>query len=133
MLENNPTTVKIVFFNYPLRKHKFAIKAAAAALAAGRQGKFWEFHDELFKIYQQINEEKIQQIAKQLELNETQFEKDQIDPVILKKIQQDAQQAFRLGVKGVPAVFINGKRARGRSLGDFQIAIDQELKKIKTD
>jgi len=125
--------VKIVFLNYPLQKHKFAIKAAAAALAAGRQGKFWEFHDELFKIYQLINEEKIQQIAQQVGLNKTQFEKDRNDPVILKKIQQDAQQAFRLGVKGVPTVFINGKQSRGRSLGDFQIEIDQEVKKLKTD
>ena len=101
-------------------------------MAAGRQGKFWEFHDELFKVFKEINDEKIQQIAQQLGLDQIQFKKDQTDPVILKKIQQDYQQAIKLGVNGVPAVFINGKQTRARTLGDFQIAIDQELKKQRT-
>ncbi|UCE56957.1 MAG: hypothetical protein JSV31_01505, partial [Desulfobacterales bacterium] len=51
MLEKNPTSVKIVFKNFPLRNHKYAATAAVAAIAADRQGKFWEFHDELFKVY----------------------------------------------------------------------------------
>ena len=104
--------MKLVFLNYPLKNHKFAAKAAVAALAAGRQDKFWEFHDELFKDYRKINDEKIRQIANQLELNETQFEQDRKDPAILKKIKQDVQEAYRLGLKGVPTVFINGKRAK---------------------
>jgi predicted DsbA family dithiol-disulfide isomerase len=133
VLKKNPNTVKIVSLNYPLRKHKFAIKAAAAALAADRQGKFWEFHDELYKVYREINDDKIQQIAQQLGLNETQFENDQKNPVILKKIQQDVQQAYRLGVNSIPTVFVNGRQIRVRTLGDFQIAIDQELKKLKTE
>jgi protein-disulfide isomerase len=132
VLEQNPNTVKIVFLNYPLRSHRFAVKAASAALAAGRQGKFWEFHDELYKVYREINDEKMQQIAQQLGLNITQFEKDQKDPLILKKIQQDVQQAYRLGVNSIPTVFINGKQSKIRSLGDFQLAINQELKKLKT-
>jgi protein-disulfide isomerase len=133
VLEKNPNRVKIVFLNYPLRSHQFAAKAAAAALAADRQGKFWEFHDELFKAYREINEEKIRQIAQQLGLDENQFEKDRKDPAILNKIQQDIQQAFRLGVNGVPAVFINGGQSRARSLDDFQREIEQELQKHKTD
>jgi predicted DsbA family dithiol-disulfide isomerase len=131
VLEKNPTTVKIAVLNYPLRSHRFAINAAIAALAAARQGKFWEFHDELFKIYRDINDEKIKQIAQKLGLDETQFEKDRNDPLILKKIQQDIQQAHKLGVSSVPTVFINGKQARSRSLSDFQRTIDQELMKLK--
>jgi len=56
VLEKNPKTVKVVFKNFPLRKHRFAAKAAAAALVAGRQEKFWEFHDELFKNYGQLSD-----------------------------------------------------------------------------
>ena len=45
VLEKYPQDVKVVFKNFPLRSHIFAEKAAVAALAAGDQGKFWEFHD----------------------------------------------------------------------------------------
>ena len=132
MLEKNPTTVKLIFLNYPLRSHKFAAKAAVAALAAGRQGKFWEFHDELFKDYRKINDEKIRQIVHQLQLDEIQFEQDRNDPAILNKINQDVQEAYRLRLKGVPAVFINGKQSKSRSLSDYQKAIEKELKKAKS-
>ena len=54
----------------------FAFKAAVAALAADRQGKFWEFHDELFKNHKNLNEKKIEEIASQLKLNQAKFEKD---------------------------------------------------------
>jgi protein-disulfide isomerase len=54
VLEKNPENVKFVFKNYPLRNHKFAMKAAVAALAARSEGKFWEFHDELYKNYNKI-------------------------------------------------------------------------------
>ena len=117
--------------NYPLKSHRFASKAALAALAGDRQGKFWEFHDALFKDYRQINDEKIQQIAVQLGLDQTQYEKDRRDPAILKKIQQDGQQARRLGITGVPAVFVNGKRLKNWSPDGFQKAIENELKKVK--
>jgi len=125
--------VKLIFLNFPLRSHKFAAKAAAAALAAGRQGKFWEFHDELFEDYREINDEKIRKIAHQLQLDEIQFEQDRNDPAILNKIKQDLQEAYRLRLTGVPAVFINGKQSRSRSLSDYQETIDKELKKAKSN
>ena len=119
--------------NYPLKSHKFAFNAALAALAAERQGKFWEFHAELFKDYRKINDEKIQQIAVKLKLNQTQYEKDRQDPVIRKKSQQDVQQALRLGITAVPAVFVNGKRLKRWSLEGFQKEIQNELKKVKAN
>ncbi|MCP4629015.1 MAG: hypothetical protein GY850_36740 [bacterium] len=42
MLEKYPTEVKLVPKNFPIRSHKFAFKAAVAAMAAGGQGKFWQ-------------------------------------------------------------------------------------------
>jgi len=62
LLEKYPNDLKVVFKNFPIRTHKFAIQAALAALAAGRQNKFWEFHDELFKNYNLLNDEKVQEL-----------------------------------------------------------------------
>ena len=63
--------------------------AAIAALAAEKQGKFWEFHDLLFKDYSHLNEEKIKEIAQQLKLNMEKFEKDRKDPQIMAMINRD--------------------------------------------
>ena len=129
VFEKNPDTVAIVFKNFPLRNHKYATTAAVAALAAGRQGKFWEFHDELFKIYKEINENKIIEIAQQLGLDMDKFNKDINDPAIRKLIREDYQLGVNIGVRGVPAVYINGKQFRGRNVEAYQAAIDEILKK----
>ena len=123
--------MKVVFKNFPLRKHRFAAKAAAAALAAGRQGKFWEFHDELFKNYRQLSDKKINEIAQKMGLNEAQFKKDRKDPLILAKVREDYQEGINSGVRGVPAVFVNGRRVRSRNVQGFQDIIEKELKKTK--
>jgi protein-disulfide isomerase len=129
VFEKNPTTVKIVFKNFPLRSHKYARTSAVAALAAGRQEKFWEFHDELFKIYKQINEKKIIEIAQKLALNMPQFQNDIKDPAIRALINQDVKEGVQIGLRGVPAVYINGKQTRARSVEDFQAAINGILNK----
>ena len=131
MLEKNPKTVKIVFKNFPIRSHKFAIQAALAALAAERQGKFWDFHDELFKHYDRLNEEKVQEIAEKLELDMEQFEKDRQDPLLMEQIKYDYNEGIRIGVRSVPTVFVNGRKLKARTLEGFQALIDQELENLK--
>jgi protein-disulfide isomerase len=132
VFEKNPDTVTVVYKNFPLRSHKYATTSAVAALAAGRQGKFWEFHDELFKIYKQIDEKKIIEIAQQIGLDMNQFNNDINDPAIRKLIRDDYQEGLSIGVRGVPAVFINGKKFQGRKIEDYQAAIDEIINKAKT-
>jgi len=128
LLKKYPASVKLVHKNFPIRSHKFAIKAAAAALAADREGKFWEFHDELFKNYNRLNDQKIQEIARKLELDETEIKKQQKDPAITTRIQKDYEEGIRLGIRGVPTVYINGKRMRDRAINTIEAAIEKELK-----
>lgn len=127
MLEKNPKTVKIIFKNFPIRSHKFAVQAAVAALAADRQGKFWNFHDELFKQYNKLNEEKVQEIATKLKLDKAQFEKDRKDPLLLEQIKYDYNEGIQIGINSVPSVFVNGRKLKDRSLKGFQTLIDKEL------
>lgn len=122
--------MKIVFKNFPLSNHTFAKKAAAAALAAECQGKFWEFHDELFKHYKKLNDEKILEIARELGLNEAQFNKDRQDPLILEKIKGDYEEGQKIEVKGIPAVFMNGSRVNNQDFRNIGDIIQKELEKI---
>ena len=131
LLKKYPESVKIVFKNYPLKNHKFAAKAATAALSAGRQGKFWEFHDELFKNYRQLSDKKLNEIARKLSLNEPQFQEDRKDPEIVAKVQTDYQEGSNIGVRGIPAVFVNGRRIGNRDLRTIGAIIEKELKKAK--
>jgi len=129
VLDKNPNQVKLVFKNFPLRNHKFAIPAAIAALAAEKQGKFWEFHDLLFKDYNRLNEQKVKEIAQQLNLDMEKFEKDRKDPQIRAMINRDLAEGNPAGVQGTPTVFINGRLLRNRSMAGFQELIEKALKK----
>jgi protein-disulfide isomerase len=131
VLETYPKEVKLVFMNFPLRNHKFARQAAAASLAADRQGKFWEFHDRLFNHYNRLNDEKIREIAVDLGLNMDEFEKDTKDTKLLAKINQDVRIGIGVGVKGIPSIFINGRLLKNRNLKGFQAIIEKELKKVR--
>jgi protein-disulfide isomerase len=130
VLDNNPAKVKIVFKNFPLRSHKFAMKAATAALAAESQGKFWEFHDQLYKNYNRLNDQKVREIALGLGLDQAQLEKKMRDPALQSKIRRDAREGAQAGVRGTPTIFINGRLLRERSLKGFQTTINKELQRL---
>ena len=129
VLERYPRQVKVVFKNYPLRKHKYARSAALAALAAGEQGKFWEFHDQLFRKYRQLNDQTIDQIAKQLALDEPRFQRDRASPTLAQQVQADMDEARRVGVRGTPTVFVNGRLVKDRSVDGISALVEAELRK----
>lgn len=131
LLEKYPADVRIVFKNFPIRSHKYAFKAAMAALAAGRQEKFWEFHDELFKNYNRLNDQKIQEIGKQLGLDQAKFVEHLKSPVEAARVRQDYEEAIRLGVRGTPTVFINGRMLKNRSMKNMEAVIEGELGSVK--
>jgi protein-disulfide isomerase len=128
VLEKNPDTVKIVLKNMPLNFHKFAKPAALAALAAGKQGKYWEFHDELFAT-PKLSTESIQAIAKKLNLDIEKFQMDMVSPEIQQKLAIDLADAQEAGVTGTPSIFINGAQVKTRTIPAMQKIIDEELAK----
>ena len=131
VLEKYPKEVKLVYKSFPLRRHKAARPAAAAMLAAGKQGKAWEFHDLLFENYNRLNEQKIKEISEELGLDAEKFQRDIKDPQIVAMINQDLNEGARVGVRGTPTIFINGRTLKDRSLQGFQAVIEGELKKAE--
>jgi protein-disulfide isomerase len=131
VLEKYPQDVKLVHKNFPLRNHKFAVKAAKAALAAHRQGRFWDYHHKLFENYKQLNDTEFQTLATDLGLVLERFNKDMNDPLIQRLIYRDVKEGRDAGIQGIPAVFINGKLLKNTSGPVFQRMIDAELQKGK--
>ncbi len=128
VLEHNPDTVKIVLKNMPLNFHKLAAPAALAALAAGNQGKYWEYHDELFAT-PKLNKNSFDAIATKLGLDLVKFKKDSVSPAIQQQLAKDLKDAKEAGVTGTPTIFINGVKLKKRDLPSFQKLIDEELAK----
>jgi len=129
VLDAYPGKVNLVFKNFPLGMHKNARNASVSALAADRQGKFWPLHDLLFENYKKLNPEKIRELAEQAGLDMKQFDLDKSDPVLQQKINEDLQEGQKVGVRGTPTVFINGRRLQKRNLEGFKRIIEEELTK----
>ena len=111
--------------------HPFARKAATAALAANRQGKFWEFSHKLFESQANLSDATIQNIAKDLKLNMETFNRDLTDPAIQSLIYRDMNEGNEAEVPGTPTVFLNGRLLKLRSLQDIEQAIEAAIKKKK--
>lgn len=110
--------------------HKQAKPAALAAIAAQKQGKFWEYHDELFLNMKSLSPQKFVEIATQLGLDINQFNKDILDKNLVNRIDKELRDGQAAGVKGTPAIFVNGRRLKDRSPKGFQKMIDEELAKV---
>ena len=127
IMQAYPNQVRVVFKHFPLSMHKFARQAAVASIAARNQGKFWPLHDQLFANYNQLNDEKIRALAASVGLDMERFDKDIQDPALQQEVAADMQLGTSSGVRGTPAVYINGVQLKDRSLAGFRKAIDAEL------
>ncbi len=127
VFEQNKNNVKLVFKNMPLSFHQFAEPAARAALAAAKQGKFWEFHDALFSAGK-LNDQTITSVATKIGLDLPLFQSDMNSTAVKQQLEKDIQDAEKAGVRGTPTIFINGTKLKDRSPQGFQLAINEALK-----
>jgi len=126
-----PNDIRLVYKQFPLSTHPHARLAAAAALAANQQGKFWQMHDELFKNFRQLSRERIVALAKEIGLDMDQFTSDlgarKFDAVV----NNDLRDGEEAGVGGTPAFFINGKHYNGpMEPAEVKPLIEAELKPV---
>ena len=131
VLDKYPDSVKIVFKHYPLSFHKQALPAALAAMAAGEQGKFWEYHDELFLHQSSLSSQKYMEIAQNMGLDLKKFSLDMMRPSLRKKIEQDIADAKKARVTGTPTIFVNGRKLKKRDFGSLSKLIDSELANLQ--
>ncbi|HYW21429.1 MAG TPA: thioredoxin domain-containing protein [Nodularia sp. (in: cyanobacteria)] len=106
--------VTLVYKHYPLSGiHPQAIPAAKAAIAAGKQGKFWQYHDALFNNQDKLSEELYVAIAKYLNLDLTKFNQQRNEEEVSELIEKDQLLAEKLGISGTPFFFMNGETFSG--------------------
>jgi protein-disulfide isomerase len=131
--------VKLVFRNFPLdsacnphmqqQLHPDACRAAAAAECAGKLGRFWEYHDELFEHQKLLDRDSLFRYAREVGLDIPAFRACLDDPATMDRIAADVEAGTRLGVESTPTIFINGRRVQGaldRPYYEFALVIEKD-------
>ena len=122
--------VRLVYRQFPLSFHPHAAKAAEASLCALDQGegKFWEFHDVLFKNQKKLAPDDLKAHASSVGLDGQKFGTCLDSGAKKKAVDADEQAGAQAGVGGTPAFFINGIFLNGaQPLEEFKKVIDAEL------
>jgi protein-disulfide isomerase len=125
--------VAVVFKHFPLSFHKEAELAARASMAAGEQGKFWEYHDKLFaeqKALRGSTDETYIKWAEEMGLDKAKFAAALKDPKTAAAVKKDMDEGRKAGLRGTPSVYINGRQfqpQRGYNVASFKSVIDAEF------
>jgi protein-disulfide isomerase len=125
-----PKDVKVVFKHYPLPFHKEAEPAARATWAAQQQGKFWEYHDALFKNQDKLGADFYNSLASDLKLDVEKFKKDMASEAAAKQVKDDMELGQKNGIQGTPGFFVNGVAVKGAyPASHFKTIVDRWLEK----
>jgi len=109
--------------------HKFAEKTSIAALASAKQNKYQELTNAFLADFKKLSNETIKKHAEANGLDMEKFNKDINDPALKKQVKEDMKVGSSVGVRGVPALYINGRLVKDRSLKGFSRMVEQELRK----
>ena len=105
-LIENDKRVRVVFKELPILS-KGSEEAARAALAAKRQGKYWEFHLALLGHEGKVTRASVDEIAAAQGLDVEKLKEDMKSPEIAKVIAANQQLAQDLNITGTPAFIID--------------------------
>jgi protein-disulfide isomerase len=129
VMQAYPKDVKLIFKQFPLDTHSQAAGAAVAAIAAQRQGKFWEMHDAMFAHRDNLSQNALMAAAQGIGLDMKRFAADLDSPEVKRTVARDMQDGEKAGVEGTPTVFIDGRRYNGSlELDAIRKVLDEELK-----
>jgi protein-disulfide isomerase len=120
--------VKFVFKQFPLTSiHPQAFKAAEASECADDQGKFWEYHDVLFKNQNALSVKDLKQYAADLGLDTERFNICLDSDAIASRVRKDVNEAKSLNLRGTPTFLVNGVFVDGNTLLSLRTAIEAAL------
>jgi protein-disulfide isomerase len=116
--------VQRVFRHFPVvSKHPRARVLAAAAEAAGLQGRFWEMHDSLLEDQGHLDDPHLWRRARELELDLERFEADRRSEAVAERVEGHFRSGIRAGVATTPTQFLNGVAHPGVPGASFRDAL----------
>ncbi len=120
--------VKLYFKHYPLPQHNMARAAAEAAVAAQKQGKFWQYQDKIWDKSDDLTPAKLEEAAKELGLDMTKFRQDMASEAVKAKVMKDRADGSAAGLQATPTLYIDGREyTDGRDTDSLREWIRDEI------
>ena len=119
-----PGKLRIEYRHLPLNFHENAIPAAKAAICAGNQNQFWEYHLLLFGNQKALGPESLLSYATKLDLDSAKFKACIAAPETLARVNEDIALARSLGVSASPTFFVTASTDVEMTLDELPPAID---------
>jgi protein-disulfide isomerase len=118
ILKKYPSDIYFEHKYFPLAMHPFARKASVYAECAAEQGKFWPFHDVIYRsqsswVKMVTVDEYFAQLAVSLGVDGVRLSVCVNNPLVMEKVNRDVKEGQNLGVTSTPTFFVNGKIAVG--------------------
>lgn len=122
--------VTIVYRHFPLPMHDRADEGAAASECANEQGKFWEYHDQLFANQRAMSDDDLRSYARAVGLDMQKFEECYTSGRHTATVERDIAEGRQVGMTGTPGFYINGRMLTGaQPFEAFKQVIDAELER----
>ena len=113
LMHRYPSQVRLQFRHFPLAFHADAALAHEAAIIAARSGRFWEFAASLLGNQGAMREPQLVALASRIGLDAAAFAQALHDHVYAARVDADLQAGRKQGIRGSPAILVNGRRIDG--------------------
>ena len=131
LLSLYPGSLRIAARDLPLPMHPRSHLAAEAARCAGRQGKFWAFHDLLWARGRGPDREELDAVGRAVGVEAGAFQQCVDGRAEANAVAADSSVAQNLGLGVVPAIFVNGRPASAPVTTDQLVwLIESELRRV---
>jgi protein-disulfide isomerase len=130
--------LRVIYREFPLPIHAHAKEAACAAEAAGRQGRFWQMHDLLFReqaVWSKSTDARalFNAYAGMLQLDLGRFKTDMDSTEVQQQVELDQHRGAAIGVKTTPTIFLNNQALTSDQLNPAELpnVLEAVIKKTK--
>lgn len=134
LLDNYGQYIRYVYRDFPTINPDVSFPAALAAACANEQGKFWEYHDQLFNNQSQLGTDFFFSVANELELDIASFTTCFEEQRYLDEVNADYFDGSLMNITGTPSFLINGQSISGaQPYNIFERVVLRELEKAGID
>src|SRR5438270_14068892 len=130
--------LRVIYREFPLAVHAHAKEAAFAAEAAGRQGRFWQMHDLLFReqaVWSKSADARalFSAYAGMLQLDLGRFKEDMDSSEVQQQVENDQHRGAAIGVKTTPTIFLNNEVVPAKQINPDELPgmVEAAVKKAK--
>ena len=114
VLSRHTDNIYFQYRHFPLdTPHPLARLAAEASMCARQQGRFWEYHDLIFRTQDTLTDASFLEFAIEAGLDGSKFASCLKSSEYAEYVEKDFQAGRALGVEGTPTFFINGRKIQG--------------------